>query len=133
MKLSNAVIERIVDAVSSGNVKCVPLSELVPAEEDMHLIVKELMKIRSVFVYYSIPEDEYYVCRRERCRRITIQDIVDELREKYNGEPVPKPEILDFLKERIPTKYEALYNMLLNDGVLEEINISGMILVKIVK
>ncbi len=135
MSLLNALIEKIVTAISSEkDGRCVPLSQIAPDSVDFVTIARELMKYRELIVYYDIPEDEYYICKKDRCRRrLTVQDIVDEIRERFDSEPVPKPVILDFLKDRIPSKYEAIYNMLLNDGVLEEVNISGMIFVRIVK
>jgi len=134
VEISKSVIERVLTVVFSSNSKCIPLSDVVPDDVDVDSLARELMKIKNLVVYYNIPEDEYYVCRRDSCsRRLTVQDIVDELKSRYDGELVPKPEILDFLKERAPAKYEAIYNMLLNDGVLEEVNISGMVFVRIVK
>ncbi len=135
MSLLGVLIEKIVMAVSSqSDGKCVPLSEIAPDNVDFMTIARELMKRRDVLIYYDISEDEYYICKRANsCKRLTVQDIVDEMREKFDSEPVPKPVILDFLKERIPSKYEAIYNMLLNDGVIEEVNISGMVFVRIVK
>ncbi|NPA99810.1 MAG: hypothetical protein GXO10_00370 [Crenarchaeota archaeon] len=135
MSLLGVVIEKIVAAVSSqGDGKCIPLSEIAPENIDFTTIARELMKRREVMIYYDISEDEYYICRRANtCRRLTVQEIVDEMREKFDSEPVPKPIIMDFIRERAPTKYEAIYNMLLNDGVIEEVNISGMVFVRIVK
>jgi len=135
VSLLNVLIEKIVTAISSENDgKCVPLSQVAPESVDFITIARELMKRREIMIYYDIMEDEYYICKRDnKCRRLTVQDIVDEMRERFDSEPVPKPIILDFIRERAPSKYEAIYNMLLNDGVLEEVNISGMIFVRIVK
>ncbi len=136
------IVERIVSLFNITRSECLSLSEVV-SKLGLHVsideLARQLMLSRRVRVYFDVVQDDYVICRRvdngngNGNGRVTMQEIVDELRRKFDNEPVPKPMIMDYLKEKIPEKYEAVYMMLLNDGVIEEIDISGMVFVRIVK
>ncbi len=140
--LDSVLVDQVCSLLKRSRADCVTLSEILSKlglRTDVDKVAKMLFLSRKVRVYFDIAQDEYIVCRRAEENgngvggKVTMQEIVDELRKKFDNEPVPKPMIVDYLKEKVPDKYEAVYNMLLNDGVIEEIDISGMVFVRIVK
>lgn len=140
--VDSALVDKVWSILRKNRSECVSLSELLRSlgvRADIDKVARVLFLSRKVRVYFDVIQDDYIVCRRVEENgngtngKITMQEIVDELRRKFDNEPVPKPMIVDYLKEKVPDKYEAVYNMLLNDGVIEEIDISGMVFVRIVK
>lgn len=99
------------------------------------IVKKILREFRNrIDVMYSVIDCEYYVKKKIRNNdsnsRIIMQEIVDKLRSTFK-DLTPKPYVIDFLKSIVNSRWGVVYNQLLKDGVIEEINISGMIFVKI--
>ncbi len=137
-----SLCDRIIQIIENSD-SCVRLSQVLSkilretvSDEYLDHVAKVLHRSGKVKIYFSTRECDYYVCKRnsEMCEdKLTMQKIVDLLRAKFDGDLIPKPQVVDFLKELVPDKYDQIYNILLRDGVLEEINVSGMMFVKIAR
>ena len=137
------VCENIVKLLEQSDTSCIKLSQALSkilrgdvSDLYLDLIARTLYRSGRVKIYFSSRECDYYVCKRDEgreCEKLTMQKIVDLLRSRFDGDLIPKPHIVDFLKELVPDRYDQIYNVLVRDGVLEEVNISGMMFVKIVR
>ncbi|WP_243678695.1 hypothetical protein [Vulcanisaeta distributa] len=64
--------------------------------------------------------------------KLNLQRIVDKMRSEIQG-MVPKPQFEEWLNSNVPDNWRLIYNQLLNDGVIEEVIVSGMVFVKVNK
>ncbi len=138
------ICSQVLKIVQDLDHDCVRLSQvlhnMLRCEVDDHYldaVALALYRSGKVKIYFSTRDCDYYICKstctEQTSSKLTMQKIVDLLRSKFDGELVPKPHVLDFLKELIPEKYSQIYNILTRDGVLEEVNVSGMMFVKITR
>ena len=63
--------------------------------------------------------------------KLNLQRIVDKIRSEIRG-MIPKPEFENWLSSNVAENWQLVYNQLLNDGVIEEVLVSGMVFIKVV-
>ena len=63
--------------------------------------------------------------------KLNLQRIVDKIRSEIRG-MIPKPEFESWLSSNVAENWQLVYNQLLNDGVIEEVLVSGMVFIKVV-
>ncbi|WP_069807465.1 hypothetical protein [Vulcanisaeta thermophila] len=136
--ISNGLIEALSKVVGNDWVRIDYVERVVGVQFPLNLLY-ELNKTRLFEVMYDVLEDSFYIKRRVMSddneqgvgsAKINMQRIVERLRSEVRG-AVPKPEFEDLLMKLVGEAYQLVYNQLLNDGVIEEEIISGMVFVKV--
>ena len=98
--------------------------------------LNEIMRTGQFEVLFNALDEAFYIRARQPTNggakaRPTMQDIVNEARRRFKS-PVPKPEFMEWLEETVGEGWRVVYERLVNDGVVEESIVSGMVLVRIV-
>ncbi len=95
-------------------------------------------------VIYSTLDDTFYIRRVIKSyptkelsnsgneKKTNLQMVVDRIRSEIQG-IISKPAFEDWLSNNVPDNWRLIYNQLLNDGVIEEVLVSGMVFVKVNK
>ncbi|WP_243675097.1 hypothetical protein [Vulcanisaeta distributa] len=66
--------------------------------------------------------------------KLNLQRLVDKLRSEIQGGMVPKPQFEEWLSNSVSDNWRLIYNQLLNDGVIEEVIVSGgMVFIRVNK
>ncbi len=63
---------------------------------------------------------------------MNLQRLVDKMKSEIQG-MIPKPQFEEWLSSNVSDNWRLIYNQLLNDGVIEEVIVSGMVFVKVNK
>ncbi len=107
-------------------------------------MLNKLSKTGLFEVIYSTLDDTFYIRRVVKSyptrelgnpgneKKTNLQVVVDRIRSEIQ-EMVPKPAFEDWLSNNVPDNWRLIYNQLLNDGVIEEVIVSGMVFVKVNK
>ena len=137
MKSLNDIVQVILNHVDDNWVNLNKiLNSLGLSDIDVLKIASHLVNRRDVEIIYNIQDENFYIRKKTRREsvnnggKIILQQIVESLRQILK-EPIPKPTLQDYLKNLVQDKWETIYNILLRDGVIEEIQISGMTFVKL--
>ncbi len=105
---------------------------------DFEKVINELMKCKSLELMYNVIDGEFYIRIKRKGREnsktgnngFNLQVLVNDLKNILK-EPLPKPQFLEIIKTYVNDKANTVYDMLIRDGVIEEVDLSGMIFVKL--
>ncbi|MCG2869418.1 MAG: hypothetical protein L7H10_01565 [Vulcanisaeta sp.] len=144
------LIKKLIKLVGDGWINLEDLENALGIKIDLD-VVNKLSRTGLFEVMYSTLDNTFYIRRRVAGNTITtkkgskgrdsdvvsngggkvnLQAIVDEIRRRFRG-MIPKPEFEDWLASNVPGNWHLVYNQLLNDGVIEEVVISGMMFVRV--
>jgi hypothetical protein len=149
--LNDDILRKLVRIVDDGWVSIEEIEDALGIRIDLDMINK-LSRSGLFEVMYSTLDNTFYIRRKageslvarkdgkgrnngsedNGGGKLNLQVIVDEIRKRIHG-MIPKPEFEDWLASRVPNNWHLVYNQLLNDGVIEEVVVSGMMFVKIVE
>lgn len=96
--------------------------------------LKLLLELREEFqLVYNASTDSFLIRRKEERTgeaSNSIQKVVEVIR---GVEQMPKPQFYNVLEELVGDRARVVYERLLRDGVIEEVNVRGIALVKVRK
>lgn len=139
------LIKRLMKIVGNEWVKVSEVEKLT----GIHMDIDELYllnKSGSFEVMYSVLEGNFYIrlkpmesnntrqnsdiTNNNNNGKFNMQKLVETLRREVR-ELIPKPEFEGWLAKYVGESWQLVYNQLLNDGVIEEEVISGMVFVRV--
>ena len=148
--IADDLLKRLIKLVGDGWVNLEDLENALGIKIDLD-VMNKLSRTGLFEVMYSTLDNTFYIRRRVAGNTLTtkkgskgsngdvvnngggkvnLQAIVDEIRRRFRG-MIPKPEFEDWLASNVPGNWHLVYNQLLNDGVIEEVVISGMMFVRV--
>ncbi len=147
--IGNDLVRRLMGVVDDRWVSIDEIERVLGIKMSMDLINK-LSKSGLFDVMYSTLDDTFYIRRKAVKSDMTgnakygsdelgngrnkpnLQRLVDKMRSELQG-MVPKPQFEEWLSSNVSENWRLIYNQLLNDGVIEEVLVSGMVFIKVNK
>ncbi|GAB6945182.1 hypothetical protein [Vulcanisaeta sp. JCM 14467] len=150
LAISDDLVKRLMGVVDDRWVSIDEVERLLGIKMSMDLINK-LSRTGFFEVMYSTLDGTFYIKRRivgnavvnavrngigdsgnGRNNKLNLQRLVDRMRSELQG-MIPKPQFEEWLSSNVSDNWRLIYNQLLNDGVIEEVIVSGMVFVKVNK
>ena len=150
LAISDDLVKRLMGVVDDRWVSIDEVERLLGIKMSMDLINK-LSRTGFFEVMYSTLDGTFYIKRRVvgnavindarngigdlgngRNNKLNLQRLVDRMRSELQG-MIPKPQFEEWLSSNVSDNWRLIYNQLLNDGVIEEVIVSGMVFVKVNK
>ncbi|MGC8606380.1 MAG: hypothetical protein ACP5GZ_03520 [Vulcanisaeta sp.] len=146
LAVNDDMIKRLMGVVDDKWVSIDEIENLLSIKIGIDMINK-LSRSGLFEVMYSTLDGTFYIRRRiikdlvinnsnndtnnDRSRP-NLQRLVDKIRSEVQG-MIPKPQFEEWLSNNVYENWRLVYNQLLNDGVIEEVIVSGMVFVKVNK
>ncbi|ADN51726.1 hypothetical protein [Vulcanisaeta distributa] len=148
--VSDDLIKRLMGVIDDRWVSIEEVEHLLGIKMNIDLINK-LSRSGFFEVMYSTLDGTFYIKRRViensvadnarngindsgngRGNKLNLQRLVDKMKSEIQG-MIPKPQFEEWLSSNVSDNWRLIYNQLLNDGVIEEVIVSGMVFVKVNK
>ncbi len=149
MAISDDLIRRLMGVVDDKWVSIDEVEHLLGVKIGIDLI-NRLSRSSLFEVMYSTLDGTFYIKRRaiesftvgstknssndagNGRNKLNLQRLVDKLRSEIQG-MMPKPQFEEWLSNSVSDNWRLIYNQLLNDGVIEEVIVSGMVFIRVNK
>ncbi|ADY00921.1 hypothetical protein VMUT_0710 [Vulcanisaeta moutnovskia 768-28] len=146
LAVNDDMIRRLIGVVDDKWVSIDEIENLLSIKIGIDMINK-LSRSGLFEVMYSTLDGTFYIRRRvikdliinnsnndtnNGRNKLNLQRLVDKIRSEIQG-IIPKPQFEEWLSNNVSENWRLVYNQLLNDGVIEEVIVSGMVFVKVNK
>ncbi|WP_054857355.1 hypothetical protein [Vulcanisaeta sp. JCM 16159] len=149
LAISDDLIRRLMGVVDDKWVSIDEVEHLLGVKIGIDLI-NRLSRSSLFEVMYSTLDGTFYIKRRaiesftvgstknssndagNGRNKLNLQRLVDKLRSEIQG-MMPKPQFEEWLSNSVSDNWRLIYNQLLNDGVIEEVIVSGMVFIRVNK
>jgi hypothetical protein len=144
--ISDDITRRLLEIVGEDWVSIREIENILRIKITLETL-NRLSRSRVLEVMYNTFDETFYLRRKritrevnaegidgesgEREGKLNLQRVVEKMRSEFHG-MVPKPEFEDWLSSNVNGNWRLVYNQLLNDDVIEEVIVSGMVFVKVI-
>ncbi|MFB6470322.1 MAG: hypothetical protein TU36_003700 [Vulcanisaeta sp. AZ3] len=144
--ISDDITRRLLEIVGEDWVSIREIENILRIKITLETL-NRLSRSRVLEVMYNTFDETFYLRRKRITREVNAEDVdgggsegegklnlqrvVEKMRDEFRG-MVPKPEFEDWLSSNVNGNWRLVYNQLLNDDVIEEVIVSGMVFVKVI-